>query len=162
VAYDYDYLAVRAKRFWACFDKEIICLAAGVSCPSNNSVFQSINQCLQNGEVTIGSKTEKYSAFVDGQKTSTDISWVHHDSIAYFIPRQKNVTVNAQRQTGSWKEINNQVSYSGNLISRHVFSVWIDLGKKVVNESYSYIIVPNVSVMDAVHYANPIKILSND
>jgi polysaccharide lyase family 8-like protein len=54
------------------------------------------------------------------------------------------------------------VSYSDNIISKPVFSVWIDLGKKVVNESYSNIIVPNVSAMDAIHYANPIKILSND
>jgi hypothetical protein len=36
------------------------------------------------------------------------------------------------------------------------------LGKRAVNESYSYIIVPHVSAMDAIHYANPIKILSND
>jgi len=162
VAYDYDFLNVRAKRFWACFDKEVVCMGAGVSSSGENSVYQSINQCLQNGEVTIGSKTGNNSAFIEGEKTSTDINWVHHDSIAYFFPVPKNITVKAQEQTGSWKEINNQASYSDSVISKPVFSVWIDLGNKITNESYSYIIVPNISAKDASSYANPIKVLRND
>jgi chondroitin AC lyase len=162
VAYDYDYLTVKAKRFWVCFDKELVCLGAGVSCSGDNSLFQSINQCFQNGEVTIGDNTGKYAAFAEGEKTSKDISWVHHDSIGYFFPLQKNITVKAQKQSGSWREVNNQPSNSDSIISKPVFSVWIDLGKKVTNESFSYVIVPNISTKEASSYSNPIKVLRND
>lgn len=163
-AYDYDYDNVKAKRAWFWFDKEVVCLAAGISCPTDNALLQSINQCLQNGDVTIGNGNKNASSqkIKSGRKTATDIQWIHHDSIAYFFPQQRTVTVKAEHQSGSWKSINNQVSYSSEIISKPVFSAWIDLGKRATNENLSYIIVPNISATDASRYKSPITILQND
>lgn len=119
-AYDYSYDNVTAKRAWFWFEKEIVCLAAGISCSTGNAVYQSINQCLQKGEVTVGSNGMRSQKMTTGQRTASDIKWVHHDSITYFFPQPKTVVVKAENQTGSWKDINNQVSYSGEAISRPV------------------------------------------
>jgi len=129
-AYDYNKDKVTAKRAWFMFDNEILNL---VSNASGDSLYQSINQCLQNGEVWSGAK----------DKTG-NINRFFQDSVGYCLNTAEKVIMKSQNQTGSWKEINSPAS--GDLITKKVFSLGIDLGNKAVDKSYFYAILPSISL----------------
>jgi len=128
--YDYSKDNVTAKRAWFMFDNEILNL---VSNASGDSLFQSINQCLQNGTVWSAAKNN-----------NGNINRFFHDSVGYCINSTDKVVIKSQAQTGSWKDIN--TSASGDLITKKVFSLGIDLGNKAVGKSFSYAILPSISL----------------
>jgi chondroitin AC lyase len=43
--------SLAAKKAWFYFDDEFVCLGAGITCDSSNSVCTSVNQCLRSGDV---------------------------------------------------------------------------------------------------------------
>ena len=128
--YDYNKDKVTAKRAWFMFDNEIVNL---ISNASGDSLYQSINQCLQNGEVWSGAKNKT---------GNTDRFF--HDSVGYIINSTDKVIMKSQNQTGSWKEINSPAS--GDLITKKVFSLGIDIGNNKVDKSYSYTLLPSISL----------------
>jgi chondroitin AC lyase len=50
-------------------------------------------------------------------------------------------------QSGSWKEIN--AGQSGDVLSRDVFTLWINHGKEVHNGGYAYIVAPQITTPEA-------------
>jgi chondroitin AC lyase len=145
--YDYNKDNVTAKRAWFFFDNEILNLVSNVS---GDSLYQSINQCLLNGEVWSGAKNKQ-----------GNIDRVFQDSVGYCINTTDKLVVKAENQTGSWYDIN--VSESAEPITKKVFSLGIDLGNKVVDKSYSYAILPAISLGDFKKYklSNHVQILLN-
>jgi len=146
--YDYNKEKVTAKRAWFMFDNEIVNL---ISNASGDSLYQSINQCLQNGEVWSGTKNK-----------SGNINRIFHDSVGYFINSTDKVVMKSQNQTGSWKDINN--SAGAELITKKVFSPGIDLGNNAVDKSYFYAILPSISLEEFKGYKlkDHVQILQNN
>lgn len=161
LAGDYQRGNVRAKRAWFHFDTEIVCLGAGLSCPTDYPLTQSLNQCHQNGAVFVADQTvtRKLAA---GNHTLPNTRWVLHDSVAYVFPGTATVHVRNDIQTGAWRGINNSPAQSDQVLRLPVFSAWLDFGGRVRNGSYQYIIRPGVSATDMGAYQNPIVILRND
>lgn len=145
--YDYNKDNVTAKRSWFLFDHEIVNL---VSNASGKSLYQSINQCWLNGNI-----------WTEYKNLNGNINRVFHDSVGYCITSNKNLVVTSQKQTGSWKDIN--LALSTEPISREVFSLGINLGDKVSCESYSYTILPGISLEKFKKYRleDHINILAN-
>ncbi len=145
--YDYKKENVIARRSWFFFDNEIMNL---VSNASGNSLYQSINQCLLNGDVWNDLKSER-----------NNVDRVFHDSVGYCISTNKELVLKTEKQIGSWKDIN--LAASSEPISKEVFSLGISLGSNVENQSYSYTIVPGISLEQFKKYNihNHIQILSN-
>ncbi len=145
--YDYNKDNVTAKRAWFFFDNEILNLVSNVS---GDSLYQSINQCLLDGEVWSGAKNMQ-----------GNIDRVFQDSVGYCINSTDKLVVKAENQTGSWYDIN--VSESAEPITKKVFSLGIDLGNTVADKSYSYAILPAISLGDFKKYklSNHVQILIN-
>jgi len=156
-AMDFVRDTLSAKKAWFYFDDEFVCLGAGLTCPTDNLVLTSINQCLLNGAVTASTGAAPLAA---GEHDLADVQWVHHDGIGYFFPGKARVHVKAGPQTGSWAEIG---AGSGETVSRDVFSLWLEHGKNVTNQSYQYIVMPNVdaAALAARVERNAVEILSN-
>jgi chondroitin AC lyase len=64
--------------------------------------------------------------------------------VGYIINSTDKVIMKSQIQSGSWKEINSPAS--GDLITKKVFSLGIDIGKNEVDKSYSYTLLPSISL----------------
>lgn len=81
--------------------------------------------------------------------------------MGYCINSTDKLVVKAENQTGSWYDIN--VSESAEPITKKVFSLGIDLGNKVADKSYSYAILPAISLGDFKKYnlSNHVQILQN-
>lgn len=156
-AYDYQRGNVAAKRAWFHFDSEIVCLGAGVSCSTDNPLFQSLNQCHLNGDVLVSGAAKPLEK---GTHSLAKTQWVWHDSVAYVFLDKPAVFVKNEAQTGAWKDIN--TAASAQPLRLDVFSLWLDFGKQVRNSTYAYIIRPGVSATSMKQYKSPIVVLKND
>ncbi|MFH4967431.1 polysaccharide lyase family 8 super-sandwich domain-containing protein [Gaetbulibacter sp. M240] len=141
-AFGYDYVKgnVRAKRGWFLFNEEIIALVSGLNYDSDNDLYQSINQCYVNGSIWVNNQKMKGAIFNDSK-----VKKVFHNSVGYIIKSEPFTTeVTAKMETGSWSEIN--VGKSSEPISKKIFSLNLNLGKHLENQSFMYAILPNMTL----------------
>lgn len=106
------------------------------SSSANNAVYTSINQCNLNGDINVYFNDGTRSVIKPGEKITSDkIIKITHDGLYYSFPIPQIITVQAEIQTGSWRDINN--NGSNKVISGEVFSVWIE-HEKGSSSSYYY------------------------
>lgn len=156
--YDMDYNEGKAKKAWFFFDKEVVCLGAGISSTSAENITTTINQCWLNGKVKIcanGKVTD-----VKKSNESDNITWLWHDSIGYYLHQPAKVLVTTQKQKGSWSIIN--ASQPKPEVEGSVFKLWLSHGAKPADSSYAYSVMPAVAVADMKEYhSEDLVILSN-
>ncbi|MEO6915972.1 MAG: polysaccharide lyase 8 family protein [Chitinophagaceae bacterium] len=156
--YDMNYNDVKAKKSYFFFDKEVVCLGAGITSGSNENIVTTINQCWLKGKATVAydNKTQAVAQV----NTFTNPSWTWHDSIGYFFPAAANIVVSTQSQKGSWSAIN--ASRSKDDLAGNVFKLWISHGVKPSEAGYAYIVVPGIDLKGAAEYdKSSIKIIAN-
>jgi len=144
--YDLNNDSVQAKKAWFFFDREVVCLGAGINSKAKETVTTTINQNWLRGNVTSGTTQNK--------------SWTFHDSTGYFFPNGGNVKVTQQTQNGNWYRINQ--FQSKDEVKHDVFKIWLDHGIQPQHASYAYIVIPSVSEPEMKKYnASGIVILKN-
>ncbi|WP_158542225.1 polysaccharide lyase 8 family protein [Pedobacter chinensis] len=144
--YDLNNDSVQAKKAWFFFDREVVCLGAGISSEAKETVTTTINQTWLRGNVISGSTQNK--------------SWTLHDSIGYFFPNGGNVKIKQQIQKGNWYRINQLQNKDE--IKHEVFKIWFNHGAQPQNASYAYVVIPSISETEMKKYnANGIEILKN-
>ncbi len=146
-AYEHAYRDVTSKKAYFFLGDYLLCLGAGInSNVQNEEVLTSVDQSWDNGQVIYGGLSRQTERLQNGNITipakKDSLFWVCHNNIGYVFPQGGNVTIQLKKQEGSWKKIN--VSGSSDKISRHVFSTWISHGSNPKNDSYCYIVVPNI------------------
>ncbi|HEX5024299.1 MAG TPA: polysaccharide lyase family 8 super-sandwich domain-containing protein [Agriterribacter sp.] len=142
-AYTLNYDSVSAKKAWFFFDREIVCLGAGIQSNMPEHITTTVNQCWLNGEVTIGETSTSIKPLNDNTSVSnTNPRWVLHDSIGYYFPVGGNIHVSNMVQTGSWYRINYR--NPKNEVSGKVFKLWFDHGPQPTAGTYAYIVVPGI------------------
>jgi chondroitin AC lyase len=134
---------LKAKKAWFFFDKEYVCLGAGISAGTNLSVATTLNQCLLRGTVVAMSGNSK-SVLQHGEWQLDKVKWILHDSVGYLFPEPVNINLSNQPATGSWYKINHQSDSPKEEITKDVFKLWLDHGKRPDSASYQYIVVPSV------------------
>lgn len=145
---DYDKAGVRAKKAYFFTPKELLCLGAGISSHESERVLTTLNQCRLRTEVSVlagGQLAELDRETLEGNK----IQAIHHDGIAYVLLDSQRMGISAQKQQGSWREI--EAKASAKTVEQDIFSCWIDHGKKAEDASYAYRIVPAI---DREQFAN--------
>lgn len=150
---------LKAKKAWFFFDKEYVCLGAGINTVSDLSVATTLNQCLLTGNVIVN--TDNRNVVMEkGDHQLKNVKWILHDSIAYLFPKPLNVNLLNQSATGSWYKINHQSDSPKDEISKEVFKLWIDHGKRAANADYQYIVIPSTGEKE-IESNNKVEILSN-
>ncbi len=147
VAFDFKspHDPLSARKSWFFFDKEYVCLGAGISSGSNLPVVTTMNQCLLKGEVVVSTGTLE-TQLQSGQRELDQVNWVHHDGVGYVFPKPVKANISNQAEKGSWFSINKQSDSPKEEISLDVFKLWIDHGKRPSNASYAYMVVPAVTL----------------
>ncbi len=158
---DQDNDGVEAQKSWFFFDDEVVCLGAGIT---GSSVRTTINQCLFEGTVsyvTSDSETVQTQSVSSSEQSKTNLKWLRHGKVTYYLPEESNVKFTLKSQSGSWYDINK--GYSSDEISKYVFNMWVDHGT-CTNDNYAYIVAPNVTTDDAskAYDVSKIQIIQND
>lgn len=151
-----------AKKAWFIFDKEIVCLGAGIYSGHDETLNTTIEQRRKVGDITI-SRNGNESVHGKENQSYEDLDWIHNDKVAYFFPFRGNIHVANETKTAKWSDIN--LSFAGDEpVVDDMFTVWINHGVKPAKENYGYIIVPNISSAEEARKYNSsnIEILANN
>jgi chondroitin AC lyase len=142
VAFRYERLGVSALKSWFFLGDRMVALGTGIQAPAATfPVLTTVNQCLVRGPVTHAALGGEAVIHGSGALGIPQLRWVHHDGIAYFFPTPPaSAIVTAETRSGSWQEIN--TTQSSAPVSRDVFSLQIDHGSAVSNDSYAYVAAP--------------------
>lgn len=144
IAYEHCYRGVKASKAYFFMNDVLLCLGAGITSDAPEEVVTTVNQCFYTDKMVVGKEN---ATTVYKKNTSVkNPTWVHHDKVGYLFPTDGEITVNSQKQAGSWKDINS--SRSGKEISDDVFNLWISHGAKVKDGAYAYMVVPDKSLED--------------
>lgn len=158
-AFDFSRDDLAARKSWFFFDDEYVCLGAGITCPTENSIVTTLNQCHLVGDVAVCE---------DGvirwlARESHDLvqpAWVWHDQIAYFFLQPAQISLRNATQQGSWQQI--ALRYSDSPISRDVFALWIDHGTRPQDATYAYCVIPGINLPADAPLASPaVTVLAN-
>lgn len=153
---------LKAHKAWFFFDDEIVCLGAGIHADTALPVLTTLNQCLLNNQVIVGTNN-KTNVLKTGKHVLPAVSWVYHDSVAYIFPQPASVNISNREATGNWRQINHQASATKETVRENVFSLWLDHGVQPQNAGYAWIVVPGIDAASAAAYSKkaPVKILAN-
>jgi len=163
VAFDFrsPHDGVVAKKGWFFFDKEYVCLGAGIHSRRGFPVATTVNQVLLRSDVTVCQEGE-VKTLPEGNRALEKVKWVHQDRVGYIFPNTATVQVSNQIQEGRWSDITDEKNVSDECVQEKVFMLWFDHGERPEDASYEYIVVPNVSEEELNDHANrPIEILAN-
>jgi chondroitin AC lyase len=156
--YDFDYNEVSAKKAWFFFDKQVVCLGAGINSFAPQNIVTTINQSWLKGKV-FAYADEKLSR-VKSKKSFNNANWVWHDSIGYYFPNSGELEIRNQKQKGSWSLIN--ASRSKKEEEGKVFKMWLNHGLDPSNATYAYVVTPGISKQEmSIDHQKEIKILAN-
>lgn len=146
VAFDFKspHDPLEAKKAWFFFEKEYVCLGAGISSDSKFPVATTINQCLLKSDVIVRSNNQSVN-LAKGNRELADVQWVLQDGIAYLFPQPVKLNVSNQAESGSWFKINHQSDSPKEEISKEVFKIWFNHGIRPDNATYQYVVVPSTS-----------------
>ncbi len=154
-AYDMNYNGVTAKKSWFFFDKEVVCLGAGINCKEVESITTTINQCWLRGAVSVDGKMVKGKDITSYENPS----WVVHDGVGYYLPEKEKVVLSNAEQKGDWYHTNH--STPKKVQSGEVFKLWIDHGANPVNAHYAYVVVPDANKNSLDDLKANLKIVAN-
>ncbi len=128
-----------ASKAWFCFDREMVCLGAGVTCATEHPVATTLNQCLLDGPVYTDASANPVLA---GDLRRRGLRWIWHGGIGYVLPdAAEDVDLRVGPQHGAWGQIG---IGSDAVITRNVFSAAIDHGSHPRSGTYAYVVLPNV------------------
>ena len=153
-----------AKKSWFLFDREIVCLGAGISCSSATNVHTTVeNRSLHSSSgnaFTVNGVT--MPAALGWSSNLNNVSWCALDvSGGYYFPGGANLTAARTARTGKWSDLN--AGGSTGSLTRNYLSLVLDHGIAPGNAGYSYVLLPRFSASAVSNYAAnpPVVILTN-
>ncbi|PCJ57393.1 MAG: hypothetical protein COA79_16120 [Planctomycetota bacterium] len=160
-AFNFERNGLSARKAWFFFEKEVVCLGAGITCNSKNLILTTVNQCISNGDVIISKNNNSTSKYKVGSNDVESPQFVLQDEVAYFFIGSHKVKIRNEKRKGSWHSINRPKSKE--IISKKLFELSIDHGMTPKGGSYSYIICPAMNLEQAKSYNKKptVEVLSN-
>lgn len=146
-----------ARKAWFFFDKEVVCLGAGITATDTAAINTTVNQCLLEGKVTANINGTT-STVDNGTYQYNNLKWITHNGVSYYFPAAGNIHLSTQPQSGTWKSINNDGPAA--LQTMNVFQLWFDHGVKPSDGTYVYYVIPGQDMKK--YDAGAVRIMQND
>jgi len=165
---------IKTRKSWFFFDKEYVCLGAGIESSSPHPVATTLNQSLLEGEVTVNGP-DGVIELGRGAHSLQGIQWIHHGGVGYLFPEPADLHLSNRAEKGSWYDISKQWNTSREEVEKEVFKVWIDHGARpqgrrgglnhrsteAKDVTYQYVVVLSVDAGE-MDRSPDIEILSNN
>lgn len=140
MAYDMDDFGVKARKSWFMFDREVVCLGAGICKTTAGRVLTTVDQVRYDRARSSGNR-------------------ILHRNILYYFPYGNAGDTVFTVKRKSWADINYNESLE--LLDGEMYHIYIDHGERPEQARYAYILVPGVS--DFSDYdSTAVAILRND
>lgn len=156
-------------KSWFCLDHGIVCLGAGINSTSGNDVSTIVENrnlhTVGNNDLYINGTEQSISA-----GWSSTVSGLHSACITgvagyYFLwPAGANdVEFSLTNRTGNWTDVNSGAPTTLANDTRPYLSIAFNHGANPVNNTYSYVILPNYTETQTAAYASAptVTVVSN-
>ncbi len=157
---------LKGKKSWFMLDKEVVCLGAGITCTSNNSVDTTVENRRLGAVPTANFHINGivYSPVIGWNASLTSAKYCVLDGVgAYYFPGgATNLEASMVASSGSWTQIRPSDS-DATVYTDHYLKLRFKHGVNPTNASYAYVILPGMTPSTASAYAqNPeITVLAN-
>ena len=161
--FDFAKKRVKARKAWVCFDDEIVCLGAGITCTGSAPLYTVLDQCNLAARPHLATAAGGIAPMEDDERVLSLPTWVGHARIGYVVQGgDGRVRLTAVKQTGTWRSLTR--GGSAEPVSRDVFTLAIDHGPRPESASYVYTLLPDVTPEDVAAYSSspPTLVLRND
>jgi len=151
---------VTANKSYFLFPEFTVCLGSGINGQNEQHLQTTIEQCFSSTPLYINTGEISMYKNLETKIAPNARSFWHQGSI-YIINQGKNVVVNSEMKTAHWSNVVNWVSKQEE--DKKVFTLGVDHGKNVKDDTYAYAVIPNMDKNElATTYQNqPYQILSN-
>ncbi|WHY20831.1 polysaccharide lyase family 8 super-sandwich domain-containing protein [Paenibacillus sp. G2S3] len=166
---DPDNSTLSGKKSWFMFDDEIVALGAGITSTDNRKVETIVDnrKLKESGDNVLTINGEVKPSALGWSESMNQVHWAHLEGnipgsgIGYYFPDAPTIDGLQEARTGAWKDINQGGSTEP--ITRNYASLSIAQGTKPVDQSYSYVLLPNQDQAATARYSsNPdIEIIAN-
>jgi len=152
---------LRANKSWFMFDDVIVALGSGIS-SSDGRVIETIVEQRKIGDDGAN------ALIVDGDAAPANLGWTNTltgvdwanlegnmpgSDIGYYFPDSATLHASRTANSGSWYDINRNASTSADIRTRNYVSLWFDHGTNPMNETYSYVLLPNRTAAETASFA---------
>ncbi|HEY5390501.1 MAG TPA: polysaccharide lyase family 8 super-sandwich domain-containing protein, partial [Hanamia sp.] len=150
--------SLTAKKAWFFIDNVMVCLGADITSDKDEPVTTTLNQSFLKGDVYYFDGSVK-KMNLESQISSDDFKWVYHNKIAYYPLQKTQLIVSDKTKYGDWHEI--AKVYPSKKQSANIFSIDAEHGKSPQHESYSYVILPAITLDEATRYEPTFTVIEN-
>jgi hypothetical protein len=167
---------IKAHKFYFMFDDMMLALGAGITNLQpelEGEVWTTIDQTVWQDKLQYKSGQESY--FVDKEikevilkpaNEKKPLSWISQfNGFTYAIlPEQtpSEVSFSAETRPTQWDKINGgNKQKKGKTDSEKIFQLWINHGRKVVDDTYGYLVYAGDEIPANVFKKSPVQVLSN-
>ncbi len=153
MAYAMDDYGVKARKAWFMFDRQVVCLGAGIT---GDSLATTLNQCHLTSDVYLVSDSTTMRLSPESRFKGPFKGYVWHGKVAYYLPEEAEIDLRNATQTGNWARIN--FNQSTETVAEPVFNLAVTHGGKADNGSYAYIVIPGIASPMALGHLDPSEI----
>ena len=152
-----------ARKAWFFFDDEFVMLGTSIETQGEHRVATTLNQTRLDGPVTLGRDDAAGQRVAPGEHELEDVTWVHHDGVAYVLTAPATVNLHNTTARGTWRAINQQRWASDDPVELEMFTLWLDHGVRPGGADYACVIVPDVDADAVPRYAAspPVRVVAN-
>lgn len=160
----------RAEKSYFMFDDEIVCLGAGIK---NSGFDVPVITTVENRKLNGDGSNQISSDLGQWTKPQEQViapQWLHlqgntetGSDIGYYFPEKQDIHMMVDTRTGNYNEIKGDLKTEEEQAERSYFTCWFDHGTTPGNETYSYVLLPDMSAGETASYsqAPDVKILEN-
>ncbi|GAA4802155.1 polysaccharide lyase 8 family protein [Olivibacter ginsenosidimutans] len=151
--------SLQAKKAYFFLDGTITCLGAAIHSTKTTPIHTTLDQTFLSGSLWLDRRQVNVQQPYREKKT---IHWLLHDQLACYFFRPTPVHISAEEHNGSWRSI--APFYTDTPVRAQVLTAWIDHGVKPRQQSYAYMVVPNVTPNEMATFASKptVHLLQND
>lgn len=150
--------SLTAKKAWFFIDNVMLCLGADITSDKSDSVSTTLNQTFLKGDVYYFDGSVK-KMLPESQISSHTVQWVYHNKVAYYPLQKMKIKFSDKTQYGDWNDI--AKIYPPEKHSAEMFSLEAEQGRRPQHESYSYVVLPAVTLDYIKHYKPSFTVLQN-
>ena len=150
--------SLTAKKAWFFIDNVMVCLGADITSDKSDLVSTTLNQTFLKGDVYYFDGTVK-RMLPESQVSSKKIQWVYHNKVAYYPLEKMKISLSDKTQYGDWNDIAR--IYPSENQSARIFSLEAEQGSTPRYQSYSYAILPAITLANIKAYKPSFIIMQN-
>lgn len=160
----------RAEKSYFMFDDEIVCLGAGIQ---NSGSDAPVITTVENRKLSSGGSNQISSdagEWIMPEEQIISPQWLHlkgntetGSDIGYYFPEKQDVHIMGSTRTGSYHQIKGDLKTEEETAERPYFTCWFDHGAAPENDTYSYVLLPDMTREETKAYSQSpdVEILEN-